>query len=47
MTDRPKSTFARRVRAARPRDKRYEVRDDVVQGLMLPIFPSGAGTFAF
>lgn len=47
MTDQPKSTFARRVRAARPRDKRHEVRDDIVQGLMLRIFPSGARTFAF
>ena len=25
-----KSTFARRVRAAKPRDKRHEIRDDVV-----------------
>ena len=47
MSDKPKSTFARRVRAARPRDKRFEVRDDMVQGLMLRIFPSGARTFAF
>ena len=46
MSDKPKSTFARRVRAARPRDKRLEVRDDAVQGLMLRIFPSGARTFA-
>ena len=45
MTERPKSTFARRVRAAKPRDKRHEVRDDVVSGLMLRIFPSGARTF--
>ena len=47
MSNQPKSTFARRVRAARPRDKRLEVRDDPVQGLMLRIFPSGARTFAF
>ena len=47
MTDKPKSTFARRVRATRPRDKRHEVRDDTVQGLMLRIFPSGARTFTF
>ncbi|MXW21371.1 MAG: tyrosine-type recombinase/integrase [Gammaproteobacteria bacterium] len=46
MTSKPTSTFARRVRAARPRDKRHEVRDDIVQGLMLRIFPSGARTFA-
>ena len=30
MSDSPKSTFARRVRAAKPRDKRFEVRDDAV-----------------
>ena len=47
MTDQPKSTFARRIRTARPRDKRHEIRDDTVQGLMLRIFPSGARTFAF
>ena len=47
MTDRPKSTFARRVRAAKPRDKQFAVRDDIVQGLILRIFPSGARTFAF
>ncbi len=45
MNDRPKPTFSRRVRAAEPRDQRYEVRDDTVQGLMLRIFPSGARTF--
>ena len=28
MTDHPKSTFARRVRAAKPCDKRYDIRDD-------------------
>ena len=47
MTDQPKSTFAKRVRAVRPRDKRLEVRDDTVQGLVLRVFPSGARTFAF
>ena len=40
-----KSTFARRGRAAKPRDKRHEVRDDVVSGLILRVFPSGVGTF--
>ena len=40
-----KSTFARRVRAAKPRDKRHEIRDDVVSGLILRVFPSGVRTF--
>ena len=40
------STFARRVRVAKPREKRYEIRDDVVTGLTLRVFPSGARTFA-
>ena len=47
ITDKPKSTVAGRVRAARPRDKRHEVRDDLVRGLMLRNFPSGARIFAF
>ena len=46
MTDNPKSTFARRVRAARPRDRRYDIRDDVVPGLSLRVFPSGVRTFS-
>lgn len=37
MSDHPKSTFARRVRAAHPRDKHHEVRDDTVPGLMLRV----------
>ncbi len=37
MSDNPKSTFARRRRAARPRGKRHEVRDDAVPGLMLRV----------
>ena len=45
MTDKPKSTFARRVRAARPRDKRQDIRDDVVAGLLIRVYPSGARTF--
>ena len=45
MTNRSKSTFARRVRGAKPRDKRYDIRDDVVTGLMIRVFPSGARTF--
>ena len=40
------STFARRVRAAKPRDKRYDVADDVIQGLCLRVSPSGGRTFA-
>ena len=46
MTDRPKSTFARRVRAAKPCDNRYDIRDDAVTGLMLRLFPSGTRTYA-
>ncbi|MYK31214.1 MAG: DUF4102 domain-containing protein [Boseongicola sp. SB0670_bin_30] len=46
MSDQTKSTFARRVRTARPREKRYEVRDDVIPGLFLRISPSGARSFA-
>ena len=40
------STFARRARAARPRARRYDIRDDVVSGLILRVYPSGACTFA-
>ncbi|MCY4231124.1 MAG: Arm DNA-binding domain-containing protein, partial [Alphaproteobacteria bacterium] len=36
-----KSTFARRVRAAKPRATKYEVRDDVVSGLALAVQPTG------
>ena len=39
------STFARRVRAAKPRVKRYDVADDVIQGLCLRVSPSGVRTF--
>ena len=46
MTDKQKSTFARRVRAAKPREKRYDIRDDVIPGLFLRVFPSGARSFA-
>ena len=46
MTDRPESTFANRIRTAKPRDKRYEIRDDVIPGLVLRIFPNGVRTFA-
>ena len=40
-----KSTFARRVRAAKPRATKYEVRDDVVSGLALTIQPTGVQTY--
>ena len=47
MNDQPKSTFARRVRAAaKPRAKRHDVRDDVVSGLILRVYPSGKRTFS-
>ena len=36
-----KSTFARRIRAAKPRATKYEVRDDMVTGLALAIQPTG------
>ena len=37
MTDKPKSTFAQRVRAAKPRAKKYDVWDDVISGLGLRV----------
>ncbi len=40
------STFARRVRAARPRTRRRDVRDDMVSGLILRVYPSGKRTFS-
>lgn len=46
MSDQTKSTFARRVRAAKRRDKRFDVRDDAVPGLSLRVFPSGVGAGA-
>ena len=45
MTDKPKSTVARRVRAAKPRTRKYEIRDDVVTGLGLAVQPTGVRTF--
>ena len=41
MTDNPKSTFARRVRAAKPHVKKYDVWDDVISGLGLRVGTSG------
>ena len=45
MTEPTKSTFARRIRAARPREKRYSIRDDVIKGLCLRVYPSGTRNF--
>ena len=45
MTDRPNSTFARRVRAAKPAEKRRDIPDDVIKGLSLRVYPSGARTY--
>ena len=42
-----RSTFARRVRAATPRNRRRDIRDDVVPGLILRVYPSGARSFTF
>ena len=46
MCDQTKSTFARRVRAAKPRAKLYDIRDDVIPGRFLRVSPSGARSFA-
>ena len=45
MTDNPKSTFARRVRAARPRARKYDGWDDVISGLGLRVGTSGHRSF--
>ena len=46
MTDNPRSpTFPQRARAAKPRDRRYAVRDDVIPGLMVRVHPGGERTF--
>ena len=45
MTDNPKSTFAKRVRAARPRARRYDGWDDVISGLGLCVATSGHRSF--
>ena len=39
--DRTKSTFAKRIRAAKPRAKKYDVWDDVISGLGLRFGTSG------
>ena len=40
-----KSTFARRVRAAKPQATKQEVRDDMVTGLVLAVRPTGIRTW--
>ncbi len=45
MSDNPKSTFARRVRAAKAPEKRHDIHDDVIRGLSVRLYPSGARTF--
>ena len=45
MTDNPKSTFARRVRAAKARPRKYDVWDDVISGLGLRVGTSGHRSF--
>ena len=45
MTDDPKSTFAKRVRAAKPRPRKYDVWDDVITGLGLRVGTSGHRSF--
>ena len=45
MADKPKSTFARRIRAAKPQDRKYVIRDDTITGLGLAVQPSGVKTF--
>ncbi len=45
MTDPNRSTFARRVHAARPRNKPYDVWDDVITGLALRVGTTGYRSF--
>ena len=45
MTDEPKSTFAKRVRPAKPRAKKYDICDDVITGLGLRVGTSGHRAF--
>ena len=45
MTDPTKSTFAKRIRAAKPCAKKYEVWDDVISGLALRVGTSGHRSF--
>ena len=43
--DPTKSTFAKRIRAAKPRAKKYDVWDDVISGLGLCVGTSGHRSF--
>ena len=45
MNDRSKPSFARRIRDAKPRARKYELWDDAISGLGLCIRPSGTRTF--
>ncbi len=45
MTNETKSTFAKRVRAAKPRPRKYDVWDDVISGLGLRVGTSGHRSF--
>ena len=45
MTGKSKSTFARRIRATKPRDQKYEIWDDVISGLGVCVRPTGTRTF--
>ena len=45
MTDPTKSTFARRIRAAKPRTRKYDVWDDAISGLGLRVGTSGHRSF--
>ena len=45
MADQSKSTFARRIRVARPQDKRHDIRDEVIVGRGRAIHPSGVRSF--
>ena len=42
MTDKTKSTFARRIRAAKPRAKNYDLWDDVISSLGVRVRPSAS-----
>ena len=43
--DRSKSNFAKRIRAAKPRAKKYDVLDHVISGFGGRVYPSGAKVY--
>ena len=45
MTEESNSTFARRIGAAKPRDRKYEIWGDVIGGLGVRVQPTGTRTF--